>query len=850
MTTAAGRVLIRVARVLRWPAAVWLLITWWSIYPPQTVGQMAFGIGALVAALRFTARSEVKQRRRATLRARCNLVVVVGILASPVVSPVSVMADVDPNVGYCRSAPSAETSGDGVTGMLDPQEHLPRDGTPYGDSGFAGLFWYAYDPGCVAEAGNVVLGQVGTAAFDGSGAGGQTAVGNILLKLAKLEVAGATGMRARALDPDQFNGFDKIFVTGVTALRDLAIEPWMGLPLLLLGIMLLVLANRGQSSETAKRTVTALVGLALIVFLGEYPLQLTAWMDSKLVALQRDFDRGFVDKLPAEMTPIIMSCIVPDKLADPRLEDGAVVIPGIPCTQSYRPSLNPSDNWTTRGGAVYRYQPDYFDKYYYPEMMVNHTIFRYWERGLLGTEDLSGPNYDLAKQFLNGQSQTQQEAEYEAKMQKVGTQEGAKLCQFQPGGGKECMTMGKGMQPPPMMSGNEEQYRVAVTKSIMSGQYPWVQGKAGNRISAGASALAAATAASPIQFAAYTGVFAGRILLRFFVFIGLLCSLGLLLGATKLLRRIWMTAGSALVTMAMLTVTGSLMTFLTLQAIGNKSLFGGTTGLVILALISILVWVIVRPMRRIAAMISTAATGDPGKLSNLRSGLTARGTGFLRRRSQLRMFRRFGKDYAPATDAAEPSTDAGPDDGRGAGGEVRRRPESRAAQDAAAAETSRVVRRAGSPHPTARRAGESGEGVSLLGARKTRSSYPPASASTNRGAGKSSSRPESPAGKRAPKSRVDLADRPALSSSEARMAGRNSDGVHVITSVPEANIYRPGGTPPVATPYRRADDALSERYRQLIWRPPARAALPSAPVEPEAKVRPEGAGPIVVEAAQ
>src|SRR6478672_586939 len=72
---------------------------------------------------------------------------------------------------YCRLAPPAETPGAGVAGFLDPQSDLPFDGTAYGDHGYAGFFWWSYDPGCV----NSVTQLVGVQApWDASGAAGTT----------------------------------------------------------------------------------------------------------------------------------------------------------------------------------------------------------------------------------------------------------------------------------------------------------------------------------------------------------------------------------------------------------------------------------------------------------------------------------------------------------------------------------------------------------------------------------------------------------------------------------------------------------------------------------------------------
>ena len=59
------------------------------------------------------------------------------------------------------------------------------------------------------------------------------------------------------------------------------------------------------------------------------------------------------------------------------------------------------------------------------------------------------------------------------------------------------------------MTLTEADYRSAI-ETAGDSKYPYVQGRAGNRTASGATALAAVTAAAPLQFAACTGVFAGR----------------------------------------------------------------------------------------------------------------------------------------------------------------------------------------------------------------------------------------------------------------------------------------------------------------------------------------------------
>ena len=57
------------------------------------------------------------------------------------------------------------------------------------------------------------------------------------MKIAKLELAATTGMRDRDMDLDYFGGLDSIMTAGINALNDLLINPWLGLPLFVLGLI-------------------------------------------------------------------------------------------------------------------------------------------------------------------------------------------------------------------------------------------------------------------------------------------------------------------------------------------------------------------------------------------------------------------------------------------------------------------------------------------------------------------------------------------------------------------------------------------------------------------------------------
>ena len=206
---------------------------------------------------------------------------------------------------YCRLAPPAETPGAGVAGFLDPQQDLPFDGTAYGDHGYAGFFWWSYDPGCV----NSVTQLVGIQSpWDASGASQSTQLGNWLLGGAVLLDAWATGMRARALDPDTFSSLDAFMSTVASAGYTVLVQPWVWLPLVMLGLIVLALAIRGNLPEVLRRVAAALAGLAILTVAAAAPMDLIRSADQALVDAQQRIDTGVLTRLPADVLPQIQHC--------------------------------------------------------------------------------------------------------------------------------------------------------------------------------------------------------------------------------------------------------------------------------------------------------------------------------------------------------------------------------------------------------------------------------------------------------------------------------------------------------------------------------------------------------------
>jgi hypothetical protein len=174
--------------------------------------------------------------------------------------------------------------------------------------------------------------------------------------------------------------------------------------------------------------------------------------------------------------------------------------------------------------------------------------------------------------------------------------------------------------PGNVVAATEAEYRSAI-QDAGDAIYPSIQGRAGNRASAGFSALAASAAAAPFPAAAYTGVLTARLLLRLGLIVGLFVGLGMMV-RPHLARRVLNVIAGSLLVVLLFSAAGALMTYLSMVMLSPTSIAGiqldPTAGVIILALISLVAWLLTRPIKRITGMLSYAATGNPHQLSEQR----------------------------------------------------------------------------------------------------------------------------------------------------------------------------------------------------------------------------------------
>ena len=505
---------------------------------------------------------------------------------------------------YCRLAPPAETPGAGVAGFLDPQQDLPFDGTAYGDHGYAGFFWWSYDPGCL----NSVTQLVGIQSpWDASGASQSTQLGNWLLGGAVLLDAWATGMRARALDPDTFSSLDAFMSTVASAGYAVLVQPWVWLPLAMLGLTVLALAIRGNLPEVLRRVTAALAGLTILTVAAAAPMDLIRSADQALVDAQQRIDTQVLSRLPADVLPQIQHCQFDQTaLYKPHFDnDGLLKIAGTACTTRYTP--DPKDPVNS----------EYLRRWLYPEVLVRNTIQRYWQQGMIGSQNLTGLDADLGARFLNGQAVNLKLPDLTRIAEDAPA--GAVWCTYQDNQ-QVCGRSNKPGPPGNVIAATEAEYRSAI-EDAGDAIYPYIQGRAGNRTAAGFSALAASAAAAPFPAAAYTAVLTARLLLRLGLIAGLFVGIAMMI-RPHLARRVLNVIAGSLLVVLLFSSAGALMTYLSMVMLSPTTVAGyqldPTAGVIILALASLLAWMLTRPIKRITGMLSYAATGNPHQLSEQR----------------------------------------------------------------------------------------------------------------------------------------------------------------------------------------------------------------------------------------
>ncbi|MDT7678890.1 MAG: hypothetical protein QOD82_6792, partial [Pseudonocardiales bacterium] len=186
----------------------------------------------------------------------------------------------------CKEAPEPDRPGTGLVGSLDPAPlGLGTPGSVYAEVGYAGLVWHTYDLGC---GGSVSDPSVST----------DTWLGNQTFDLAKFAVGGVNWAHyLLARGGDVLTPLDEVIAHATKAMYDGVFSTFIGPALLLLALILLMLAFRGDLARQAQRAGFA--ALALMIGSAAYlaPVNWAKVADGLLLDGVTQMQQGFLNAL-------------------------------------------------------------------------------------------------------------------------------------------------------------------------------------------------------------------------------------------------------------------------------------------------------------------------------------------------------------------------------------------------------------------------------------------------------------------------------------------------------------------------------------------------------------------------
>jgi len=186
----------------------------------------------------------------------------------------------------CKDAPEPDRPGTGLVGSLDPPTlSAGEPGSVYNEVGYAGLVWHNYDLGCAGTAFNPASTT-------------DTWLGNQGFNVAKFVVGGVNWAHylisggGNLLSP-----LDGIITSATSAMYQAVFTTWIGPALLVLAVILLVLAMRGDLARQAQRVAFALA--ALLVGSAAYltPIDWAKAADGLLLDGVTQMQEGFLSQV-------------------------------------------------------------------------------------------------------------------------------------------------------------------------------------------------------------------------------------------------------------------------------------------------------------------------------------------------------------------------------------------------------------------------------------------------------------------------------------------------------------------------------------------------------------------------
>ncbi|PAU45816.1 hypothetical protein, partial [Streptomyces albireticuli] len=171
----------------------------------------------------------------------------------------------------CKHAPTPALPGRGDASWAQkPPEKAPAPIDPkdpkapahiYEQYGFAGLEWHTYDLSCSGTSGLA----------EAAGASMGTTWANLLFSGSKWWTGVAVALQQEATGDGYMSGINDVFAKATRAVTDAVYRPWIGISLLLLGVVIVYRAGRKDWPDTAKSVAWALLVMTVTAIAFNYP---------------------------------------------------------------------------------------------------------------------------------------------------------------------------------------------------------------------------------------------------------------------------------------------------------------------------------------------------------------------------------------------------------------------------------------------------------------------------------------------------------------------------------------------------------------------------------------------------
>ncbi|HSK57666.1 MAG TPA: hypothetical protein VK935_01310, partial [Actinomycetospora sp.] len=399
----------------------------------------------------------------------------------------------------CKAAPDPDRPGTGLVGSLDPAPlGVGAPGSVYAEVGYAGQVWWTYDLGC------------GPGGARDPAAATDTWLGNQFFNLAKLVVGGVNWAHYLI---EQGSGLlrplDGVVQAGTQAMYGAVFATWVGLALIVLAVILLVLAMRGDLSRQAQRGGVAVIALAVAAAAYAAPVRWSSMLDGVLLDGVTAMQQGFL----------------------------------------------------TQVGVG--------DANTLPTVLTDQIVYNNWLRGQFGSAEVPQAR-DMGRELLRAQTFTKQE-------------------------------VADGQDGQAQADAKKQQYASVADRA--GDRYSYFQGRQGSRTGAGMLALIQAVCIGLFQLMSKLLILVSMLIIRLLVMVApALAVLALL--KPEVLPATLRVGGAALVNTLLVGAMAGLHSLLVIALFRPGSGVDTWLALLVTGVVTIVLWAVARPFRRLSAMVS------------------------------------------------------------------------------------------------------------------------------------------------------------------------------------------------------------------------------------------------------